>query len=178
MPISRGDEPEDPLKRAVRLLWKGFGRNADGETQGVWAKSLRPYADGLALWRILREASEVDESLPSLSAVLTRVRAVVASEKPAPNPTLTPAEKARADRTAVMSLLWLHYEFRWPLEQFSGAGLAGMLADAFGNRDAVIAALRSARDTNSREDVRRWMFDQASQNPAPCDKALGRFLAG
>lgn len=180
MQTYRGEprEDEDPLKRAVRMLWKGFGRNADGETQSVWAKSLRPYESGLALWRVLREAVEIDEKIPSLSEILSRVRAVTDASAPAPNPSLTMAEKVRADRSAIMSMLWLHYEFGWRLEDFGGAGLAGMLAEAFGDRDRVMVALNAARASNARSDVRRWMQDQAAATPAPCDKALRKQLAG
>jgi hypothetical protein len=149
---SRSEQQPDDLRRSVRILWSAFGRRADDETCAVWAQSLRAH-DGAALRRVFREAAE-GESLPTLGEVLGKVRALRRASEERAAPDLTPEQRKRADNSAILSMLWLHYARGWRLQDFSGH----VLGRLFGKDPAE--ALRAAAEVYDRETVLRWMHDQ------------------
>lgn len=145
----------DQLQQAVRVLWSAFGRKADTDTCAVWAKSLRPY-EGPVLYRVFREAAEA-ESLPNLGEVLGKIRALKKAADGAPSILLTDEQRAKADKVAVLSMLWLHYAKGWSFESFHGT----IFERNFG-KDPV-TALKAAAAIYDKDTVLRWMQDQETK---------------
>jgi hypothetical protein len=166
---------EDDIRKQVRLFWANWSKRPSEEEQAAWARSLGPHWNKPGLRQAMRDAVERGEEwIPSVPTLLARMRTI---EHGAPkadevSKPLTDRERRRAERAAVLSLLWLHYELGWPLERVG----AHMIATALG-ADPV-RAIAAAKEQYTPETIRRWMADQAAHNPAPCDKVLGRYLAG
>lgn len=143
----------DRIKRAVRMLCDAFGRKLSDEALDTWAERLEPYAGRPLLWRVLKDAVAW-EQWPNLGTVLSKVQSEIkhgeATKLPPP---LSERERQRADHAAIMSMLSLHYEQHWRLEDFSGH----ILGRCFG-RDPF-EALRAAKLQYDRESVQRWMAD-------------------
>ncbi len=149
----RSEQKEsDPLKQAIMLLWAAFGRKADQATRDVWAKSLRPH-DGPTLMRVFRESAE-GEHLPNLGVILAKVNGITKAATAYTYPELTPEERRRADQSAILGMLWLHYAKGWGLHSFSGH----VLARSFGKDPQE--ALAAASEIYDKATVIRWMEDQ------------------
>lgn len=69
-------------------------------------------------------------------------------------PPLTPEERKRADHSAVLSMLWLHYAHGWPVERIA-SDIVGRL---FGGDP--VRAVEAAKEIYPREFVLAWMEDQ------------------
>lgn len=135
----------------------------------VWCRALAPYARGKELWRALEQSCE-EKAMPGIQQVKLKLAGRPELEEFKSIPALTPVERKRADQAAIMSMLWLHYEYAWPLKSFAGHILGRMLgADP-------TKALELAKQTNSRDEVWKWMSDQARAEPIPCDKDSGHRL--
>lgn len=122
----------------------------------------------------MRESSVKDDWVPSISQLIKRMHGIegAASKSDGRAPRLTEAERRKSTRAAVLSMLWLHYELGWSFEQLG----EHIMANAFGGN--AVAAVAAAKEQYTQATVRRWMADQAANNPAPCDKTLGKYLAG
>lgn len=91
--------------------------------------------------------------MPTPNRVKTRLRER-AELKPIEIPQLTTAERENSDKSAVLSMLWLHYAKRWPFEAFNGS----VFERNFG-KDPV-TALKAAAELYDKETIMRWMQDQ------------------
>jgi hypothetical protein len=169
-------DPTEEIKAAVRALWAAWTKRPNDEEQAAWAKSLRPYWDRPSLRQAMRAATEgaLGDWIPTVPQLLGKMRAIESSTPTTQRADQPLDERAqrRAQRAAVLSLLWLHYEFGWSLE-YVGSHL---LASLFGGDPR--AAIAAAKEQYTHATIRRWMADQAANNPAPCDKTLGQHLCG
>lgn len=137
------------VRRAVKMLFTAFGKRDDPDQILFWVNRLEPLA-GPKLFSALSQACE-GEKFPALKTL-----AAAASEQPRANgfkdyPPLTPDEKRRADNAAIISMLWLHYEHHWRLEDF-GSHLLGRL---FGGDPRE--QLEKAKLHYDRQTVAAWM---------------------
>lgn len=162
------------LADAIKSMWGAFGFKPADDGIAAWMSALSPI-DGPHLRRAIREAAE-GEHRPNLGAVKARASAIKhASEtSTAAAPMLTDAERVRADAACVMSLLWLHYECGWSLDDIAGHVIARQLGKA------AREALEAAKAQLSRDRVFAWMSAHARRNPLPNDyqhAKLGRISA-
>lgn len=142
------------LMESVAKMASVMGRNLNKEALNHWVDRLLGLEPKSLLYRILSDFSD-GAKMPALTEVLEAFN-YAKRVRPEANlsPQLTEAERKRADQSAIMSMLWLHYEKKWPLSDFSGH----VMARAFG-RDPI-DALMAAAEIFTREDIRKWMKDQ------------------
>lgn len=152
------------LNNAIESAWAAFGGVPPAKTIAVWSQALQniPLAH---VRKALREASE-NGARPNLGLVKTRAQEFwnSASYAPIDVKPLTPDEKRKADKAAILSMLWLHYANGWGLNEFHNYGLAKLYGDN------MEAAFKAAKEIYSRDLVLAWMEDQKRQDPAPCDR--------
>lgn len=144
---------QERLTKSIRLLAETHGRKLSDQAVTVWCKALAPYVTTLALFRALAESCE-DERMPSIAKVKSRLRGRPELEECKPIPEMTPEERERSDKGAVLSMLWLHHIKGWPMSSFAGT----IFERRFG-RDPT-DALHVAAQTYDRTLVEAWMGDQ------------------
>jgi hypothetical protein len=156
MTTSPSDETET-IKKAVRALHAAWNKKPDEETQAAWAKSLRPYFDRPSLRQAMRESvdgAQPGDWVPTVPALLARMRHIENQAVTSTAPQHAHAEgslRKRGQAAAIKSLLWLHYEFGWSLEDTG----AHTLAAVFG--EDVRKAAQAAKENFTRETIRNWM---------------------
>jgi hypothetical protein len=138
----------------VAKLASVMGRNLSKDALNHWADRLITLEPKSLLYRILGDFSD-GPKMPALTEVLEAFN-YAKRVRPEANltPRLTEAEKKRADQSAIMSMLWLHYEKNWQLSDFNGH----IMARSFGRNP--VDALIAASEIFTREDIRKWMKDQ------------------
>lgn len=150
---------DDEIKAAVRQLWSAWTKRPSEEEQVAWTERLRPYFAKPALKHAMRECAETSDWVPTIPALLARMRAIedAAQSRSKYEPTLhilTAKEREKSDKAAVLSMLWLHHVKGWPTSAFSGTifeeRFAGMGQKAF----------EDAAKHYPRELLEAWMEDQ------------------
>lgn len=159
----------ETLADAIRTMWAAFGHKPAEDGIAAWMGALAPL-DSPQLRQAIREATE-GEQRPNLGAVKARASALrysAAQAKANYIPDLSPAERERADAACVMSLLWLHYECGWSLDELAGHVIARQLGKQ--SRDA----LEEAKKQLDRDRVFAWMSAKAKRDPLPGDSEHAR----
>lgn len=152
------------LAAAIKTMWAAFAHKPGDDGLAAWLGALAPL-DGPGLRQAIREATE-GEQRPNLGAVKARASHLRDSAKrrdAAFVPQLTQGERERADAACVMSLLWLHYECGWSLDELAGHVIARQLGKV------AREALESAKQQLDRDRVFAWMSAQARKDPLPGD---------
>jgi hypothetical protein len=92
--------------------------------------------------------------MPSIAEVKTGMAGRTDLEAFKPIPELTPEQRAKSNKAAILSMLWLHYAKGWSLDSFKGH----VLGKAY--EGDPTAALKAACEIYDRDLVMRWMQDQ------------------
>lgn len=159
-PINR-----ERLVKAIKKLGAVHNRRMSDDATMQYCRSLAQHASGKAIWQALEESCD-DERMPSIHALKRKLAGRPELEPFKAAPLLTDAERKRSDIASIMSMLWLHYEQGWPLEDFAGT----TLAKAFGGEPK--AALQAAKEIYSRDQIFGWMTNEAANHPLPGDSKL------
>lgn len=163
------DSETERIKAGVRRIANNHARNMSDAQVTSWAETLRPYA-GPVLMRVLDDFAIGDE-FPNVGGIRAKYFGLTQSSK-TPRPQ-TEAERKKADHAAIVSMLWLHYEKGWRLEDFDGSPMArAFLGLSFAQRDMndeqraeVMRALRAAKMHYDRATIAR-LFEQLEQSAA------------
>jgi hypothetical protein len=93
------------------------------------------------------------DKFPTLKTIIEmqRAKAMRKAHSAAPMQELTEAERKRADHAAILSMLWLHYEMGWKLEDFAGSTMGRL----FGGDPRNL--IEKAKRHYDRETVKCWM---------------------
>jgi hypothetical protein len=151
-PVSPESQTREDIRRAVKMLFLAFGKRDDPDMVSFWVNRLEPLASA-RLYSALTQACEGDK-FPSLRSI-----AMASAEQQRANarkeiPPLTAEEKKRADNAAILSMLWLHYEKNWRLEDFGGHVLGRLFG---GNPQELLVKAKAHYD---RATVAKWMEAQ------------------
>ena len=138
---------------SLKLLCSAFGRKLDQDALAFWASRLSEYPPE-SVFKALREAMD-GERFPTLK----QLRDAAGNVGPTRNtvvehPPLTADQRKRSDHSAIMSMLWLHYDKGWPLTDFGGH----ILGRLFGKDPHE--ALAKAKEIYDAPTVKAWMIDQ------------------
>lgn len=152
------------LRNEIVLLSEIHSKRLSDEAMAHWVKRLLPYASGQGLWTALERARD-ERAFPTVGWVLEhREQSMRREAKPFESPpALTPEERARSDRAAILSMLWLEYTRGFGPQHIGGI-VSGCMARLYARQktsDAhVEALLAEAREKYSREYVLAWMAEQ------------------
>lgn len=127
-----------------------FNRRIDPEMELFWVNRLEPLA-GPKLFRAMSEALE-EERFPTLKRIIEMAQGRRDTQPfiaPAP---LTTDERKRSDHAAIMSMLWLRYNYEHD-------SLGELMLKRLFPGDPV-KALATAMEIYPKETVNRWMDDQ------------------
>lgn len=163
--FSADADRDEQIKIAIARFFAAWGPPPNEDQVAIWLDKLRPHWGKPELREALRaftSASTTQRYPPSIPEVLAKMHAL-APPKSTGAPPLTQQDRAKARHAAMLSALWMHYEFGWELE---GESLKAL----FGADVRQAAALAKAK--HPREDVKRWMAERAIDDPLPCDKQL------
>lgn len=148
-------ETRERLRRAIETLFANFSSSKRQNDVKVltWCRALAPYAKGKSLWWALEMACR-EARQPGIPDIQRMMNGRPETEAFKPIPELTPEERKRADQSAVLSMLWLHYAKYWWFSDFAGTVLARQLGAE------PQEALRAAAETYDRATVLAWMAGQ------------------
>lgn len=158
------------LMRSLKLLAQAVGAKMGEERLHIYAKRLSPYATTKALYAAFSSLSE-GERMPSVRQIRAEMGQRAELQPAKSIPPLTDEEQRRSDQSAVMSMLWLHYEKGWGPSAFRGTIFQKRLGmDTAG-------ALALAKEIYDRETIAKWMQDQeakAEREDAEYNRRAGR----
>lgn len=167
---SRSDE--DIRRGVVQFLGAWSPRTPPDEVLDIWVAKLRQHWGKPELSAAMNTLTTTHSGNypPSIPEVLARMHhnAHGMGTKRAAWEGLTDEQRKRAKHAAMLSALWLHYEFGWDLEKHPGF-------EAFGPN--VRAAAQAAKEQYPRARIRLWMANQAANDPLPCDRSISRQLS-
>lgn len=150
------------LDALIRDMADSSGKLMKAARLDFYVKKLRAYC-GDELFKLLEDLAEEGE-LPSPRQIKAQLNARLLRNRlqqgPQNMPQPTEGERARADKAAIMSMLWLHYEHAWPFESFGGQIIGKRFELQTGQSAAE--ALAKAAAVYSEDAVRAWMANALS----------------
>jgi hypothetical protein len=148
------------LSDAIRLLAEVHNKRFSDAAITVWCKRLAEYANGSALWRAMSAACEEDR-MPSLHRLVELMRGRPETKLYQAMQPPTPEQKAKADKAAVLSLLWLHYAKGWELERVGAETIGRLVAGRLDYPpEDLPRILAEAKEHYPRTLVMAWMENE------------------
>lgn len=144
------------LARSVNLLAAVHNRRMSEDAVMMYCKRLSPYALTAGLYSALASLADA-ERMPSIGAIKSAMRGRTDLEPFKPIPQLTPEQEAASDKSAIMSMLWLHYAKGWGPSEFRGS----VFERRFGVDTA--RALAAAKELYAKETILAWMQAQETK---------------